>query len=326
MRSKAFSWIVLGIAELLAAPALSQIAPAAPAPPASQTAPAPKPAAVVDRQAALDSLVAAEKAFAQMAAEKGTRDAFLTFLADDGLVFQPDPVNGKEVWKARQPSPALLSWYPVHSEVSLAGDLGFNTGPYDYSPKAGEKPVVFGQFATVWARQADGSWKAAIDLGTATPEPPSPVTPSISLTGPAKVEVTALPKVDAGAASVALLDYDRAFSTATQEKGIAAAYEPLLTDDVRLLRASRQPALGKEAARALLAENPMPTTWEPRGGGVSRSGDLGYTYGFVKRHEDGPESPWINTSNYLRVWRKEKDGPWKLAFEVFSPRPNKPKS
>jgi ketosteroid isomerase-like protein len=70
----------------------------------------------------------------------------------------------------------------------------------------------------------------------------------------------------------------------------------------------------------------MPTTWEPLGGGVSRSGDLGYTYGFVKRHEDGPESPWINTSNYLRVWRKEKDGPWKLAFEVFSPRPNKPKA
>ncbi len=320
MNSKAFPWIALGVAGLLAAPTLSQTAPqAAPA----QTAPAPVP--VVDRQAALDSLVAAEKAFAQMAAEKGTRDAFLAYLADDGLVFQPDPVNGKEVWKARQPSPAILSWYPVHSEVSLAGDLGFNTGPYDYRPKAGEKPVVFGQFATIWARQADGSWKAALDLGTATPEPPSPVAPAIALAGPAKVEVTALPKIDMAASLAALLAADRAFATATQEKGAAAAYEPLLTDDVRLLRASRQPVLGREAARALLAENPMPTTWEPVGGGLARSGDLGYTYGFVKRHEDGPESPWINSSNYLRVWRKDKDGPWKLAFEVFSPRPNKPK-
>jgi ketosteroid isomerase-like protein len=318
MNSKAYPWIALGVAGLLAAPALSQIA--APA------APAPKPVAVVDRQAALDSLVAAEKAFARMAAEKGTRDAFLAFLADDALVFQPDPVNGKEAWKARQPSPALLSWYPVHSEVSLAGDLGFNTGPFDYREKAGEKPVVFGQFATVWGRQADGSWKALLDLGTATPEPPSQVAPSISLTGPARVEETAVPKVDAGAASAALLEADRAFATATQEKGSPTAYEPLLTDDVQLVRASRQPALGREAARALLAENPMPTTWEPLGGGVSRSGDLGYTYGFVKRHEDGPESAWINTSNYLRVWRKEKDAPWKLAFEVFSPRPNKPKS
>jgi ketosteroid isomerase-like protein len=323
MNSKAFSWIALGVAGLLAAPALSQTASqTAPAP----AAPAPKPVAVVDRQAALDSLVAAEKAFAQMAAEKGTRDAFLAFLADDALVFQPDPMNGKEAWKARQPSPAVLSWYPVHSEVSLAGDLGFNTGPFDYRPKPGEKPVVFGQFATIWARQADGFWKAVLDLGSATPEPPSQVAPAISLTGPAKVEVTALPKVDMAAALTALLDADRAFSSATQEKGASVAYEPLLTDDVRLVRASRQPALGREAARALLAENPMPTTWEPLGGGVSRSGDLGYTYGFVKRHEDGPESAWINTSNYLRVWRKEKDGPWKLAFEVYSPRPQKPKS
>lgn len=323
MNSKAFSWIALGVAGLLAAPALSQTPPqTAPAP----AAPAPKPAAVVDREAALDSLVAAEKAFAQMAAEKGTRDAFLAFLADDGLVFQPDPVNGKEVWKARQPSPALLSWYPVHSEVSLAGDLGFNTGPFDYREKREAKPVVFGQFATIWARQADGSWKAALDLGTATPEPPSPVAPAIALTGPTKVEVTALPTVDMKAALTTLLAADRAFATATQEKGSAVAYEPLLTDDVRLVRASRQPALGREAARALLAENPQPTTWEPLGGGMARSGDLGYTYGFVKRHEDGPESAWINTSNYLRVWRKEKDGPWKLAFEVFSPRPNKPKA
>jgi ketosteroid isomerase-like protein len=323
MNSKAFPWIALGVAGLLAAPALSQTASqTAPAP----AAPAPKPVAVVDRQAALDSLVAAEKAFAQMAAEKGTRDAFLAFLADDALVFQPDPMNGKEAWKARQPSPAVLSWYPVHSEVSLAGDLGFNTGPYDFRQKAGEKPLVFGQFATIWARQTDGSWKAVLDLGAATPEPPSQVAPSISLSGPAKVEVTALPKVDMAAALTALLDADRAFAAATQEKGAAAAYEPLLTDDVRLVRASRQPALGREAARGLLAENPMPTTWEPLGGGVSRSGDLGYTYGFVKWHEDGPESAWINTSNYHRVWRKEKDAPWKLAFEVFSPRPQKPKS
>jgi ketosteroid isomerase-like protein len=323
MNSKAFPWIALGVAGLLAAPALSQTASqTAPAP----AAPAPKPVAVVDRQAALDSLVAAEKAFAQMAAEKGTRDAFLAFLADDGLVFQPDPVNGKEAWKARQPSQSLLSWYPVHSEVSLAGDLGFNTGPYDFRQKAGEKPLVFGQFATIWARQTDGSWKAVLDLGSATPEPPSQVAPSISLSGPAKVEVTALPKVDMAAALAALLDADRAFATATQEKGAAAAYEPLLTDDVRLVRASRQPALGREAARALLAENPMPTTWEPLGGGLAHSGDLGYTYGFVKRHEDGPESAWINTSNYLRVWRREKDAPWKLAFEVYSPRPQKPKS
>lgn len=302
-------------AALPASPALSQ-------PPVAQT----PPAATIDRQAALDGMVAAEKAFAQRAAEKGTRDAFLAFLADDSLVFEPDPANGREVWRARQASPGLLEWYPVHSEVSLAGDLGFNTGPYDFRMKPGEKPVASGQFATIWKRQADGAWKAALDLGTSTPEPPSAVATAIALAGPARVEESGLPKVDAEAARASLLDADRAFAAAAQEKGAAAAYDALLTDDARLLRVSRQPVLGREAIRAALAENAAPVTWEPLGGGIARSGDLGYTYGFVKRHEDGPESPWINTSNYLRVWRKGADGAWKLAFDEFSPRPQKPKS
>ena len=221
--------------------------------------------------------------------------------------------------------PGLLSWYPVRSEVSLAGDLGFNTGPFDFRPKPGEKPVAFGQFATIWKRQADGSWKALLDLGTSTPEPASAATPAISLTGPARVEESALPKVDPEAARAALLDADRALAAAAQEKGAAAAYETVLADDALLLRVSRQPVLGKGAIRTALAENTAPVSWEPLGGGVARSGDLGYSYGFVKRHEDRPESPWINTSNYLRVWRKGADGAWKIAFDEFSPRPQKPK-
>jgi ketosteroid isomerase-like protein len=316
MNSKAF-WLA---AALLASPVFSQTSSTPPA------AAAPKPAApAIDRQAALDGVVAAEKAFAQMAAEKGTRDAFIAFLAEDSLVFDPDPVNGREVWRARPASQGLLEWYPVYSEVSLAGDLGFNTGPYTFRPKRGEKPVAFGQFATIWKRQADGSWKALLDLGTSTPEPTSAATPAISLAGPARVEESALPKVDPEAARAALLDADRALAAAVQAKGAAAAYETILTDDARLLRVSRQPVLGKAAIRTALAENTAPVTWEPLGGGVARSGDLGYTYGFVKRHEDGPESPWINTSNYLRVWRKGADGTWKVVFDEFSPRPQKPK-
>jgi ketosteroid isomerase-like protein len=319
MSSRAF-WLA---ASLLASPVFPQTSSTPPA------AAAPKPAApatpAIDRQAALDSLVAAEKAFAQTAAEKGTREAFLTFLADDSVVFNPDPMNGKEVWRARPAGPGLLSWYPVHSEVSLAGDLGFNTGPFDFRPKAGEKPVAFGQFATIWKRQADGPWKALLDLGTSTPEPASAATPAISLTGPARVEESTIPKLEPEAARAALLDADRALAAAVQEKGAVAAYEGVLTDDALLLRVSRQPVLGKGAIRTALAENTAPVTWEPLGGGVARSGDLGYTYGFVKRHEDGPESPWINTSNYLRVWRKGADGAWKIAFDEFSPRPQKPK-
>ena len=47
------------------------------------------------------ALVEMEHAFAKAAATKGTRDAFIEFLADDGIVFQPGPVNGKKFWTGR---------------------------------------------------------------------------------------------------------------------------------------------------------------------------------------------------------------------------------
>ncbi|HEY0512719.1 MAG TPA: nuclear transport factor 2 family protein [Thermoanaerobaculia bacterium] len=271
----------------------------------------------VDRQAALDSLVAAEKAFSDDAAKKGIRDSFLDFLADDSVVFTPDPVNGRETLRSGPAQAGLLSWYPVYSEVSLAGDLGYNTGPYEFRAKAGDKPAATGQFSTVWRRQADGSWKAVVDLGT--PGNP-PAAGTISLQGPAKVAASALPKVDAGAAKASLLEADRRLAGAAQESGTAALV-PVLTDDVRLLRAGQAMTSGKAAAQTLLAEDKAPVTWEPAGGGVARSGDLGYTYGILERRDIGVETPWMKTGNYLRVWRKQLDGSWKLAFDVLSPRP-----
>src|SRR5436305_1070913 len=202
--TKILSWTAFGAAAtLVAAAALAQTptsAPAAPAPPATPA---------IDRQAAFDGVVAAEKAFAKLTAEKGMREGFLAYLADDSIVFDPDPANGQQVWKGRKPSPAVLEWYPVHSEVSLAGDLGFNTGPYDFRPKPADKPVAWGQFATIWKRQADGTWKAALDLGTSTPEPTAAAAPALALSGPARVEESALPKVDVEKARAALLDTDR---------------------------------------------------------------------------------------------------------------------
>ena len=44
---------------------------------------------------AVQALVNAEKKFAQTAQEKGTRAAFLEFLAPDAIVFAPAPVNGQ---------------------------------------------------------------------------------------------------------------------------------------------------------------------------------------------------------------------------------------
>src|SRR5436853_2293562 len=115
------------------------------------------------------ALVEMEHAFAKAAATKGTRDAFLEFLADDGVIFQPGPVNGKKFWSERQPRKGLLSWEPIFADVSRAGDLGYTTGPWEFRPNGpDDQPVAFGQYFTIWKKQCDGSWKAVLDRGVSS--------------------------------------------------------------------------------------------------------------------------------------------------------------
>src|SRR5512134_66987 len=70
---------------------------------------------MINRQVVLDSLVAAEQAFAKLAQDKNTREAFLANLADDSVLFGPDITAGKDLWKNRPESPSLLSWYPTYA-------------------------------------------------------------------------------------------------------------------------------------------------------------------------------------------------------------------
>ncbi len=94
----------------------------------------------------------------------------------------------------------------------------------------------------------------------------------------------------------------------------------------------------KEAIRALMAPafaNPtFSLTWQPAGAEVSRSGDLGYTYGtFESKRNDadrkpsqnkagssGKESlagkPVIHRGKYVTIWRKDADGSWKVVVDI----------
>jgi hypothetical protein len=58
----------------------------------------------VSAQPALQEMVKTEQAFSKMAEEKNTRDAFLAFIADDGLLFRSGAVDGKK-WLLEHPAP-----------------------------------------------------------------------------------------------------------------------------------------------------------------------------------------------------------------------------
>jgi hypothetical protein len=68
----------------------------------------------VDLEKTVSSLIAAEKAYAKLAGEKGFREASIFVFADDAVIFAPAAVNGKKRL-ARQEAQGQVAWYlPSH--------------------------------------------------------------------------------------------------------------------------------------------------------------------------------------------------------------------
>src|SRR5438477_836166 len=118
------------------------------------------------------AMVESEKMFYRTGQEKGTRAAFLAFLADDGVVFRPGPVNGKEAWEKRPETGLDLIWEPTFAAMARSADFGYTTGPAKWKAnKKDEKFLGYGQFVSIWKKQKDGSWKVALDCGIENLEP-----------------------------------------------------------------------------------------------------------------------------------------------------------
>jgi ketosteroid isomerase-like protein len=276
------------------------------------------------RSKELKTLVDTERAFSRMSEEKGIRESFTEFIAEDGILFRPTPVKGKQ-WMREHPLPPsttrpLLTWQPMFAGISRAGDMGYTTGPWQYKNDIKDaKPSAFGNFMTVWKKQANGEWKFAVDLGVSHPEPK---TPSSLTFGPGTVG--RFKKIDLAAARAALLNQERQFSKASAERGAVEAFLSKADVQVRLFRNNQTPFVGRKAAASALTPLSLEWTWTPTFADVSTSGDLGYSYGIYQlRHK---KSQAISeTGNYLRVWKKVT-GRWRVVIDVADPLPAEKKN
>ena len=271
----------------------------------------------VSAQSALQEMVKTEQAFSKMAEEQNTRDAFLAFIADDGLLFRPGAVNGKQ-WMQEHPVPPsdknpLLAWQPSFAVMSASGDMGFTTGPWEFkSDRSDEKPSGYGHFITVWKKQADGTWKFVVDLGISHPMLGGPQT----LWQPAESNKKATFKaVDPDTAREALLERDRNYASAQLKQALAGVYLVYAARDVRLYRPNNLPYIGVQAATAALATTKGAITWQPIGGDVSRAGDLGYTHGTYEMMDDAKKV--IEKGSYVRIWKK-RNGMWRIVMDVVN--------
>ena len=260
-------------------------------------------------------LVEAERAFVRLAAERGFRDSFYTYFAEDGIAFNPHPFRVKPNL-ANQPStpgPMGAVWAPVYGDVSQAGDLGWNTGPLVFEGK-GSDPDRHGMFFSVWKRQADGSWKVVLDVGSDTP---SAVVP---LDAPFETSHRRAPtppkKVDVASEVAGLLAVEREFLATGASESVGRAYGGRLSDEGRVHRPATMPVVGRVALNEWTNAQDAKQSGEPLGADVSTSGDLGYAYGSYEMSGSATGAGY-----YARVWKRDAKGDWRIVFDTVSPLP-----
>jgi ketosteroid isomerase-like protein len=63
-------------------------------------------------------------------------------------------------------------------------------------------------------------------------------------------------------------------------------------------------------------------TWTPVHGDMAASGDLGYTYGtYVFKHKDQTGKIVADYGKYTSIWKKQKDGSWKVVVDMGNSSP-----
>ncbi len=264
----------------------------------------------------LQQLVEAERAFARLSVEKGSREAFLAWFADDGINFQPHPVKTREALSKTPPqtnSRNILNWAPIFGDISAAGDIGYSTGPYTVTEnKDGGRRLAQGMFFSVWRKQADGQWRVIVDLGIQTPSLFCPLDTAYRRADQNGFENNAAQSITDQNNAKLLRIENQFFELAGAGKS-EVAWKKYLMNNARIYRQENMPIMTPENLAAWVNGQEGKLSGKTIRMETSRSGDLGYSYG---SYEYSSEKGY-----YVRIWRKNEKGEWRIAFDVTNPLP-----
>ena len=118
--------------------------------------------------AAIEEVMAADRAFAALAAEEGVPHAFEAYAAHDAIMLRAAgaPTVGRDGVAARfatWPEGARLEWAPAHGRVSSRGDMAWTWGDAVYiAPDGARSPS---RYVSIWTRDEEGRWRFAFDAG-----------------------------------------------------------------------------------------------------------------------------------------------------------------
>jgi ketosteroid isomerase-like protein len=262
-------------------------------------------------QEKLQTMVDAEKAFANTSKEKSTRAAFTSFLGDSGLIFQKTPVLGKKFWQGAEEGKDMLTWEPVFADIAQSGDMGYTTGPWEYrSQRKDTAPAAKGYFVSVWKQENNG-WKVALDIGISYPESAEKESPQFI----AKANV--LPKAKSAMARRELLATEQSFIEKQTQNGWNA-YDNFKSSNIRIYRPGSFPFINEERRKQLFSETDKKFSYEMIDAKTSSSGDLGYAYGKATINLINDGSNRSLNGHYLRIWKKENGKDWKIVLDLVN--------
>ncbi|MBC7887525.1 MAG: hypothetical protein H7Z13_06520 [Ferruginibacter sp.] len=127
---------------------------------------------------------------------------------------------------------------------------------------------------------------------------------------------TKKPEQDTVDYKAAMMEADRAFSKMSEEKGMKNALMQYIDSKGVLLRPNAMPIVGGEAINYISQGNDTSyiMSWEPNGGTIAKSGELGYTYGVYSLKPKNKDTVFYGT--YVSIWKKQPDGKWKFVLET----------
>lgn len=277
---------------------------------------APAAAKPAHPKAAVEELIAADRAFSDQAQKVADPVAGISPMLDAEVVM-PSPkghaVGRDAVIALFRENPSYkdgkVSWTPVRGGISADGTQGFT---YGYLSLTGGDPARRDRkYLAYWVKRPEG-WRAvayrqqvreAGDVSTAMLPPSLPTFSAEPVTDPEAMRILHL--------SVAAAE--KSFSDRAQKVGLKTAFREYGRKDAMNMYGGAGFAVGLDAVTAGFKEGePATIHWYTERSYVASSGDLGVSIGTIKPNDPkaGPGFP------FFTVWRRDgPDQPWRYVAE-----------
>jgi ketosteroid isomerase-like protein len=274
-------------------------------------------------QAAVDELLAADRAFSSASAATDLVSGLSAMFADDVVIPNPPGrfAEGKAAVVAGLRANAdnahsRTEWTPIRGAVSADGLHGFTAGFMTLHRP--DDSLLRLKYLAYWVKRPEG-WRVVAykrtRAGDAVPSP-AMMTPLL----PAQL---VSPSTDAAIIARhrdSLDRAERAFSAEAQTIGLGAAFAKFGTADSVNLGGADDPGLvvGNENIAALVAAGQpaggSALRWAPDTVIVASSGDLGVTIGMI--HPNAPAAGQPANFPFFTIWRRaDAAAPWRYVAE-----------